>query len=799
MVCRHFPGRKQGRRTVRNLLLLLVCALVLQGCGSRSAPGPEPQPRLEPIVESGRLLDLLPGQAFHFVDHFEGDGSFAALRRGGDGRARLRLGDAGQPVLCVPAPYTIRQRVRLPRDAKLRTAFGLTRKSWDKVGGGVRFIVRVHSEDGTTDLLSEEVKRWSAEETPNWSPVMLDLSSVSGEEVEIELATEIIGEPRPGLPDTFSHAYSVWVNPALIAPSPQAGPNIVLVIVDALRPDHLGCYGYHRETSPFLDRLAASGVLFEDASSQATWTLPSVLGLLTSSYRFVRGSRAGSSTGAAAEDGDAACYLPPAAMEGSLQGELRRAGYTSLACVGGGFLNPALGWDSGFDWYWSPDHEPMLPDQVGVLKRRLSEAPDTPFFLLFHTYEVHNYFLASAHCVEHFDQGYLGPLTDPRRLAEADLYGSPDDLSPDDMQYIIDLYDGETRHTDRYLRFFFQWLLGQPWGENTVVVVTADHGESLGAHGAMSHGGVPYQDVVRVPLILRLPDGRWAGSRIDKPVALVDLAPTLLELAGAEVPKAFVGRSLIPLLDGKEEATDRHFLSESRGDAMLVRQGRWSYISWRGQEEEELYDLSADPEQRTNLAAVDEMTLHRMRHMLAELAMGAARGYRLVVAGRRSEAVVIELECDGRFAYLDVPTLQQSDGVDLAAPGEAGQQGSPPRHRARITLSAGDDPHVILFQPGDAEYSTAISASADGRPVGAERYHLGTNGTAADAAPVRIGPASARVLRADEPPVPTKPKDWGIWIWLPTAAAAGPRGATSASEAVPSSVREQLRSLGYLK
>ncbi|NIR01581.1 MAG: sulfatase-like hydrolase/transferase, partial [Gemmatimonadales bacterium] len=258
----------------------------------------------------------------------------------------------------------------------------------------------------------------------------------------------------------------------------------------------------------------------------------------------------------------------------------------------------------------------MVADQLAVVRHHLEEAPQTPFFLLLHTYEVHNYFQGKAHCLERFDEGYLGPLTDPRRLAEAALHGSPDLLSAADLRFLRDLYDGEIRHTDRYLGLFFEWLLEQPWGKNTIVIVTADHGEALGGHGTISHGGTPYQEVARVPLLIRLPDGRWAGRRVAQPVALVDLLPTVLELAGVGVPQGPVGRSLLPALHGEHTPNSSPIFCEGRGAAVLVRQGRWCYVGWRGERSEELYDIVRDPGQSQNIAAPRPEQVREMRRLL---------------------------------------------------------------------------------------------------------------------------------------------------------------------------------------
>jgi hypothetical protein len=478
-------------------------------------------------------------------------------------------------------------------------------------------------------------------------------------------------------------------------------------------------------------------------------------------------------------------------MPVSLQGELGRAGYTTLACVGGGFLTPALGFDAGFDWYWSPQHTPMLADQLGVVTRKLSEDPAPPFFLFLHTYEVHNYFQGWAHSIDRFDRGYLGPLTDPRQLMGAVLQGDPEELTPSDLQYIQDLYDGEIRHTDRYLDLFLDWLRSQPWGEDTIAVVTADHGEALGQHGAMSHGGIPYREVMHVPLLMHLPDGRWRGRRVSEAVALADLMPTLLELAGASPPSGLVGSSLVPLLEGGAWDAERPLLCESRGSALTVRSGNWVYVASRGELEEELYDLATDPDETTNIAEAETDQLHEMRRSLAALAMEAALGYRLLAAGERPGSLTVELDVDGRFGYVDVPTVHESDALQVAVPDA--------RQRVRVALEAGGTPHVVLFDPEDPAATVRVSAWLDGEAVEKGRFHLGARGVQPEEMPVAVGSDVRSVLVADEAPVPEHPDTWGLWLWVPPHAdhVGGVEGLSA--DQIPEGVLEQLRSLGYLR
>jgi hypothetical protein len=320
----------------------------------------------------------------------------------------------------------------------------------------------------------------------------------------------------------------------------------------------------------------------------------------------------------------------------------------------------------------------------------------------------------------------------------------------------------------------------------------------------MSHGGVPYRSLMRVPLLIRLPDGAWGGRRVRTPVALADLMPTLLELAGATPPPGLSGTSLIPLLEGAGKGEGRPIFCESRGAAVAARDGTWSYVGWRGTREEELYDLASDPGETRNLAEEMPEQLDHMRRALAGLAMEGARGYRLVVAGPRADTVTVELECDGRLSYLDAPTLR--DGYVLEVSGEADSAGGDESatdegavHHLVVTADAGRDPHVILFDPHDPNATISISARMGTYPARPGQYHLGARGADVGRTPVVVGPALRPLLTAEEPPVPPSPDVWGIWIWIPPRAAASRSAPAVPAGELPEGLRDQLKDLGYLR
>ncbi len=566
------------------------------------------------------------------------------------------------------------------------------------------------------------------------------------------------------------------------SPTHASKPNLVIVIVDALRPDHLGCYGYPRPTSPRLDRLAAEGVRFDDVTSQATWTLPSVWGLLTSSYPLV----AGVTHDVLRHTGNTVVPVERVSMPVSAQGELRKLGYTTLASTGGGFVNKEFGFNRDFDWLWTPptDHYTFLPEQLETLKTRLAQTPPKPFFLLLHTHEVHNYLQAWGHNLAEFDHGYKGRLKDKQLLFKTITEGYAKDLSEDDLQYLRDLYDGEIKCADATLGGFFDWLFAQSWGQNTVVMIIADHGELFGEHGFLHHGLPPYHALTRVPLIVRFPDGAHQGEVVRAPVLLADLMPTLIELAGGKAPAHTVGQSLLPVIAEEKSARVRPTMTECRRPPVIAaREGRWYYLNWFDKNTEELYDLATDPAEKVNLVATRKAELAEMRGVLAGEVMRAGRGYRVVVAGPRPAPMTITLSCARGFNYLFNPTGH-------GRPVISGEK------QATVMIPAGEAPQVVLVKGGDAAAAVGLEAQMGGKPVPAARIHLGTTGRHPAQMTVTVGAGKDTPDMASvTPPSSLGGKEWGVWIWsLPDQADQAANGKQLSEE-----TRRQLKSLGYVK
>ena len=326
-------------------------------------------------------------------------------------------------------------------------------------------------------------------------------------------------------------------NPEKTTASP---PSFVLIVVDTLRSDRLHYAGYEKAESPAIDQLAGESTSFERAYATASWTIPSVASLFLSQLGFehrmvVFGS-------ALRKD------------QVTLVEQLSAAGYETAGFVSNPLLDEASGFEKRFGTYEYmiyPESDGMeLTNRalgwLGSLRRQeVEEKRENPFFLYVHYMEPHLPYLCltedNTTCPE-----------DPETLTKR-LYGGSWKFSEKEKLLIHELYDLEVHHLDQVIQSLLSGLEALDLGE-TWVVFTSDHGELLGEDGRYTHGGTLVEELIHVPLLIRNP--RPKSGSIDVPVSLIDVAPTILDLAGIELPASFRGRSLAGSLRGEELAPE---------------------------------------------------------------------------------------------------------------------------------------------------------------------------------------------------------------------------------------------------
>jgi len=370
---------------------------------------------------------------------------------------------------------------------------------------------------------------------------------------------------------------------AACAGQPRTRPNILLITLDTTRADHLGAYGNRRARTPNLDRLAASGVLFERAISAAPLTLPAHASLLTGRYPFTHGVRNNGSFTL----GDA---TP------TLAGALHDAGYRTAAFVSAFVLDHRYGLARGFDRYDDRlDLERRGADTIAAAAAWLTETAQDrrPFFLWLHLYDPHD------------------PYEPPPPFAEA-FRDSP--------------YDGEIAYDDQQLGGLLARLHAIGADGSLLVAAVGDHGESLGEHGEATHGLFVYEGAIRIPMTItgpRVP----AGRRVASLVRGVDLAPTLLDAAGLPPLPHTDGRTLMPLVAGRgpgpEDAYSETYFPQlymNWAPLRSIQDARWKFIDAPSAE---LYDLERDAAEQANLAATEPARAATFRRALLAASNGS--------------------------------------------------------------------------------------------------------------------------------------------------------------------------------
>jgi arylsulfatase A-like enzyme len=399
-----------------------------------------------------------------------------------------------------------------------------------------------------------------------------------------------------GIAAAIVMAVSLWAllqrtAPRRARPFPEVTgsfPDVFLLLVDTLRADHLGLYGYPRDTSPELDRFAASSIVFDDVFAPSSWTLPSVGSVMTGNYPSTHGLRAKSG-------GKALVSLRPDLV--TLAEAFREKGYRTAAVVSNPWMVSEHGVARGFEEFQDVDSRSAY--WLHAFARRMLEQEDPrPVFLYLHYMDVHGPYRRGPEGSE-----ALGPVPGrlQRPLTAEERAAIPAYLRMKDaatLDAYVDAYDQGIRRWDRAFGRWIGWLRETGRLEGSVVVVIADHGEEFAEHGGWNHGETLYQEQLAVPWVMHVP-GEKPRRVDDRVVSLIDVAPTLLAAVGVPIPATMAGRDVL----ADPPPPERPLLSETdvrlggahdaEAAQVALRRGRLKVIhSNRGRE---CFDLGADP------------------------------------------------------------------------------------------------------------------------------------------------------------------------------------------------------------
>lgn len=357
-------------------------------------------------------------------------------------------------------------------------------------------------------------------------------------------------------------------------------PNIVVYLVDTLRADHLGVYGYGKKTSPNLDAFAAKGVVYERAIAPDTCTVGSAPSLLSGQYTVSHGVD---------DFGKRVASDVPL-----LQSELQRHGYATGSFITNVNAGPAAGLDRGFDTVHDAiaDFRQVNAQRTVPLKAIedwLSGVKNRPFLLYVHTAEPHRPYRPPAEFSERFVTPYSGPISGVYRGPN----GYEKASTAADVQHIHQLYDAEVAFADAGFGALLALLERKGQRDNTIVVFTSDHGEELYDHKSWNHGHTVHEELAHIPMVIQGPT-LPAGRRIPHLVSLIDIAPTLLELVDLSIPKTFEGLPLTQSNADRMVFTRSSFVPRKTS----VRQSYWS-LHRDENGHYSLYDLRTDPDEHT--------------------------------------------------------------------------------------------------------------------------------------------------------------------------------------------------------
>lgn len=377
---------------------------------------------------------------------------------------------------------------------------------------------------------------------------------------------------------------------------------IVLIVIDTLRWDRLSLAGYERPTSPRLDAFAADATTFARAYAPASWTRPSVASLIT---------------GLDPRHHGAIFWNQGIGAVTTVAEHLQRAGYVTRGVNTNVFLKKA-GFERGFDRYETPAKGWNTPATLVNETVKKGGPVEPGSFLYVHYLDPHDPYDPNAEARALLVRPYQGDASGSMKFIRGLLMGGAIFPDKDDVRHLSDLYDAEVRTVDAALGSLLDWLRETGVYDDALVIVASDHGEELHEHGSWLHGFTLFDEQLHVPLLIKPPQSMDVGGALrEDPVSLVDVMPTILELAGLDAPSNLDGRSLVPLLRGEPGALPRTLyalepLSGRRGRTGIAWSARNGHLKWiriAGTKPSggapwpgECYDLLADPGEQQNLA-----------------------------------------------------------------------------------------------------------------------------------------------------------------------------------------------------
>jgi arylsulfatase A-like enzyme len=719
--------------------LVLVTAVALPAC----TPSPPP---VDLLGAADRLVEATAAGAGR-------EEVLGAARRG------LRLNDVLRRGFPAGPPGRLRFELDIPRRARLQLACAVDPRFHDRPG--VEFVARVRRGSREDVVWTQLLDPISHAEHRAWVTADVDLARYAGRGRELVL--EAHGYEQGGEAER-----AWWGAPAVTAD--RAAPLAVIYLVDTLRADHTGVYGYARRTTPELDAFARDAVVFDAAVVHASWTKPSVASILTS--RLPAQHRA-----VQLRD-----PLDPANV--TVAERLREKGWSTGAAIANSVIYGAEStFDRGFEVFAGLHGDDDRPSKlvgadvvVDAALAFLRSRRGLPTFLYVHTMDPH----VPYEPPPPFDRMF-GPFPTPEHPARDPR---TDYKEPLDRERMIGQYDGDIAFGDREFGRFVRELEAAGLYEDALVVFLSDHGEEFLDHGRWLHGRSLFDELIRVPLVVKLPGNRGAGTRVAGQVQGLDVVPTVLEAAGVPLPPDLGGQPLQRML--ARGASPRPAIAEISHRGFVahgVRTDEDKYVRRFSPDDDELYfDLRQDPKEKTSLAG-DRADRVRVLQAQAEAAM-AASPFRYTVQVAGSGRFDLRLAARGWLEAV------QASGLD---PRERFRLGGNGRWLDLHVAPRPGSPREISFAVRPVGAPVTLAGSRDGRPLRPIEVAVGEGSMRPGAFPFQLPDIESETEADRGLNLFAAPRDAasGVRVWLSMPAG-------HSLEELDPEARERLRALGYV-
>lgn len=595
-------------------------------------------------------------------------------------------------------------------------------------------------------------------ETPaTWTIRRIDLSEFGKREISCRIVVD--------------SKVDVFLSPCELLPVPDPRPNVLVFLVDTLRPDHLGCYGYDRDTSPHWDALAQDGVRLDAMMSQSSWTRPAVASLLTSTYPSVHRTN------------DRADILR--ADLTTVAHVFRDAGYVTHGFMANPTCLPTWGFGKGFTRYRDIESLTVNPgkdaDVVDAVIEALDEVAGRPWFFYAHAIGPHS------------------PYDPPPPYDSLFRTDTSDATGEEAVRARTrNLYDGEIAFSDAQFGRLMEALRQRDLYDNTWIVLLSDHGEEFWEHGNSGHGKSLFDELVHIPCIIKLAHSSFSGSVAEGVCEIMDVAPTLLDAVGLPVPEQFQGLSLMEGIAGGPMPSRPAYSSLYLAKRSLfgARGNDAKYINDVAADREHWFDLNADPTEKQPLDRAPD-NAEELAPYASQIATGERTGLQILVTGSLRERHTIEGTVLGdrlgeyriRYPAKNGKVRTVDGGISFRVTTSPGP-GSPP-HLVSWHEDGAEQNNARIHVEADATAPLHISVKLDGNPAPASIVYTGESLTprALDDTPLR----PLDILGENESFDPmVLPRRLAVYVWYV------PGAETIADENLDPAMKEALETLGYL-